>query len=603
MKEITPNKDFWVKDEFSTKCSNCRVFFSFSFRKHHCRNCGQIFCKACCSKTIQLGFLGYQDSFEHVCDVCYDFILKEQKKSKKKISDSEAFEKKILQNLKRIYTRNIKPFEIQYKYEDFSSRILKPRDFLSKPIVLLVGYDNSSKIEFIRNLCKRDIPLRFNESEILNNQFLVVDGNSDSTSDSFISGHELSHSQYKPFSFLMDFGPLFLNNLECSELSTISHDGAASILKNITFINTPSLSNYKTGNKCIFNMLKVFKSFANNCNKIFFLVDAKKININEKFKEIMTSFKDNVEKISIILYNTEDMVYDQLLNVTMNLMWSYSQILQAPKCSELYLWSFKTTELKEAGFNELYKLNKRKLMDSFLSLPASLVINKIDHMIKRASSARLHAFIIDHLRCKLPFFHAERHFNDLINTLKEEYLEIQKKYDIPVDDFPHPKQYNIILKKKNSDYLKSFPPFNIRMISELNDAIKKLLPNLRKSFLSALSEIETQSQITRMSSDGSEPEWIIKAENFLLYKQHFESLKNEDDKLSINVLENLLIVKNITNEQIEDIMSLTDLKNEEFVNVRDFAIVMYLVDTVEKNPNIEIQSLSIPEILMPKSSS
>ena len=36
--------DHWVKDEGTDSCVACNVKFSFSERRHHCRNCGQLFC-------------------------------------------------------------------------------------------------------------------------------------------------------------------------------------------------------------------------------------------------------------------------------------------------------------------------------------------------------------------------------------------------------------------------------------------------------------------------------------------------------------------------------------------------------------------------------
>ncbi|KAL0979906.1 hypothetical protein UPYG_G00191390 [Umbra pygmaea] len=39
--------DHWVKDEVVDSCSGCAVRFSLTERRHHCRNCGQLFCQKC----------------------------------------------------------------------------------------------------------------------------------------------------------------------------------------------------------------------------------------------------------------------------------------------------------------------------------------------------------------------------------------------------------------------------------------------------------------------------------------------------------------------------------------------------------------------------
>ncbi len=36
--------EHWLKDEAVDKCMKCEVDFTFTERKHHCRDCGKIFC-------------------------------------------------------------------------------------------------------------------------------------------------------------------------------------------------------------------------------------------------------------------------------------------------------------------------------------------------------------------------------------------------------------------------------------------------------------------------------------------------------------------------------------------------------------------------------
>jgi hypothetical protein len=41
-------KQHWVPDEAATNCRNCNAVFSAFFnRRHHCRNCGDVFCDSC----------------------------------------------------------------------------------------------------------------------------------------------------------------------------------------------------------------------------------------------------------------------------------------------------------------------------------------------------------------------------------------------------------------------------------------------------------------------------------------------------------------------------------------------------------------------------
>ena len=50
---------FWVPDEHSQNCYNCgSKFFSLLNRRHHCRVCGNIFCKSCLESFWEINIYG-----------------------------------------------------------------------------------------------------------------------------------------------------------------------------------------------------------------------------------------------------------------------------------------------------------------------------------------------------------------------------------------------------------------------------------------------------------------------------------------------------------------------------------------------------------------
>ncbi|XP_017237574.1 protein FREE1 isoform X2 [Daucus carota subsp. sativus] len=54
VKPGSEEKDHWVPDEAVTKCTNCRTDFGAFVRRHHCRNCGDVFCDKCTQGRIAL---------------------------------------------------------------------------------------------------------------------------------------------------------------------------------------------------------------------------------------------------------------------------------------------------------------------------------------------------------------------------------------------------------------------------------------------------------------------------------------------------------------------------------------------------------------------
>ena len=44
----------WIDDNLVTRCYQCGIVFGMFTRKHHCRNCGRIFCHNCSDKQIKL---------------------------------------------------------------------------------------------------------------------------------------------------------------------------------------------------------------------------------------------------------------------------------------------------------------------------------------------------------------------------------------------------------------------------------------------------------------------------------------------------------------------------------------------------------------------
>ncbi|KAK5644585.1 hypothetical protein RI129_005885 [Pyrocoelia pectoralis] len=64
----------WIPDIEAPKCMSCTVTFTVVKRRHHCRNCGKIFCSRCSSNSVPLPKFGHVKPVR-VCNKCFMYQL------------------------------------------------------------------------------------------------------------------------------------------------------------------------------------------------------------------------------------------------------------------------------------------------------------------------------------------------------------------------------------------------------------------------------------------------------------------------------------------------------------------------------------------------
>ncbi|XP_052816149.1 WD repeat and FYVE domain-containing protein 3-like isoform X4 [Mya arenaria] len=65
--------DHWVRDDVAETCMQCGIRFSLTERRHHCRNCGQVFCSKCSRYETEIRRLRIRKPVR-VCLPCYNMI-------------------------------------------------------------------------------------------------------------------------------------------------------------------------------------------------------------------------------------------------------------------------------------------------------------------------------------------------------------------------------------------------------------------------------------------------------------------------------------------------------------------------------------------------
>ncbi|KAF6163804.1 hypothetical protein GIB67_016144 [Kingdonia uniflora] len=85
IKPANEEKDHWVPDEAVAKCTSCGSDFGAFLRKHHCRNCGDIFCDKCTQGRIALT-ADENAQPVRVCDRCMAEVTQRLNSSKESAS-------------------------------------------------------------------------------------------------------------------------------------------------------------------------------------------------------------------------------------------------------------------------------------------------------------------------------------------------------------------------------------------------------------------------------------------------------------------------------------------------------------------------------------
>lgn len=152
---IENKNNVWVKDATVTNCLKCNMEFGYLYpRKHHCRNCGNIFCYTCSNYFIVIpefmtdrpnaadfwNITYYISSLkkpeERVCKKCYDLInekIKAYDRIVKMFDDPQSIDDIINlsdsnSDIKSYYVdhlRNIQYYLPNHNYSDIDKKLLK----------------------------------------------------------------------------------------------------------------------------------------------------------------------------------------------------------------------------------------------------------------------------------------------------------------------------------------------------------------------------------------------------------------------------------------------------------------------------------------------
>lgn len=87
----------WEEDKSTDKCCSCEEAFTAFRRRHHCRQCGKLFCNLCCLARVELPQYTIP---QRVCSVCLQSLRPEDGKSTLELEEAIAVRNQLNESLK-----------------------------------------------------------------------------------------------------------------------------------------------------------------------------------------------------------------------------------------------------------------------------------------------------------------------------------------------------------------------------------------------------------------------------------------------------------------------------------------------------------------------
>ncbi|XP_022994697.1 EH domain-containing protein 1-like [Cucurbita maxima] len=381
----------------------------------------------------------------------------------------------IIDGLKKLYKEKLKPLEATYLFNDFVSPSLTSSDFDAKPMIMLLGQYSTGKTTFIKHLLRCNYPGAHIGPEPTTDRFVVVMSGPDERS---VPGNTIAVQADMPFSGLTSFGGAFLSKFECSQMP---HP----LLDQITFVDTPGvLSGEKQRTQRSYDFTGVISWFAAKCDLILLLFDPHKLDISDEFKRVIGSLRGQDDKIRVVLNKADQVDTQQLMRVYGALMWSLGKVLNTPEVSRVYIGSFNDKPVNEASVGpigrDLFIKEQDDLLADLIDIPKKACDRRINEFVKRAREAKIHAYIISHLKKEMPAMIGKAKAQQrLIDNLEDEFGKVQREYHLPAGDFPSVEHFKEVLNGYSIDKFEKLKP---KMIQAVDDMLAYDIPQLLKNF-------------------------------------------------------------------------------------------------------------------------
>lgn len=430
------------------------------------------------------------------------------------------------------------------------------------------------------------------------------------TTPCVIPGNAAAVSADLPFRGLDRFGQAFLSRFQVSQCPS-------PLLENMTLIDTPGiLAGNKQRVERGYDFTKTIEWFAQRSDLILLFFDSHKLDISDEFKSSIYALKGQEEKIRVIL-NKSDMVdQQQLMRVYGALMWSLGKVIQTPEVMRVFLGSFWLHRPSNAfeDCRALLDAEQADLLKDLRDLPRNASVRKVNEIVKRARLAKVHAYIIGHLRKEMPsVFGKKSKQRELIKDLSSEFLKVQQLYSVPAGDFPSVAEFRKLLEAyKFENFAKIREPILAtaeealavdlpRIMSQFHQQNNPLLELAQKNpFLGPPEAFNPLNTNQNKTQDFPPSYWHFASVDRATSTPIFLSLNPIDGKINGSTAKPYLVSTGLSVEVLAKVWKLADWDVDGYLDEDEFAVALHLIRAVESGgPSILPETL--PRSMLPHS--
>ncbi|KAG0311882.1 hypothetical protein BGZ97_011574 [Linnemannia gamsii] len=511
----------------------------------------------------------------------------------------------LMDELKDTYRRKIRPLETTYNFEGFHSAPLSDSDIEAKPMVLLLGQYSTGKTTFIKHLTECDYPGSHIGVEPTTDRFVAVMNGVESR---VIPGNAAAVTADMPFRGLNKFGQAFLTRFQVAQCPS-------PLLENMTLIDTPGiLAGNKQRVERGYDFTKTIEWFAERADLILLFFDSHKLDISDEFKSSIYALKGHEEKVRVIL-NKSDMVnQQQLMRVYGALMWSLGKVIQTPEVMRVYLGSFWVHRPPNAfeDCRSLLDAEQADLIKDLRDLPRNAAIRKVNEIVKRARLAKVHAYIIGHLKKEMPavFGKASRQ-QELIRDLDKEFARVQQIHGVPEGDFPNVEKFRQSLRAYKFE---SFSKVKEPIMAIVEEALSVDLPKLMRRFPQGNPLLEQaqknpflipepfSSSAAQLSPGGEIPPsyWHFSSVDKASSMPVFMSLHPVEGRINGSTAKPYLMSTGLSMDVLAKVWTLADWDSNGYMDENEFAVAMHLIRAIE-NGGEAVLPETLPRSMIPHS--